>query len=394
MTTSQSGKESKMATTIKCDNCGNEIEITEAIKKELEQKILAETEIKHKEEVKRVREEALASAKQEATEKVQKEFELKIRIAKEESEENGKQVKELQGQVSTLIKDLREAKDAEGKIKIDYEKKLLEEQDRIKRLARNEADDEYGLKLAQKDKQMSDLEKKLKEAQRKAQQNSQQSQGEIMEVTLEDLLRKEFPMDDIEEVPKGKKGADVIQRVKTQSGFACGTIIWESKNTQKWSQSWVQKLVDDQRAAKAEIAVLVSQDIPDSASPFGICERVWVSDFRSAIGLAYALRQKLVDVRGAQDLSKGKSTKAEIVYDYLISNDFKQKIEVWIEYFVSRKEEIDKERVYFSKKWEKEEKSIHRVIENTAGIYGDLQGLIGNALPKINYLELPEGKEK
>ncbi|HRO64905.1 MAG TPA: DUF2130 domain-containing protein, partial [Candidatus Dojkabacteria bacterium] len=157
-----------------------------------------------------------------------------------------------------------------------------------------------------------------------------------------------------------------------------------------WSQQWVAKLKEDTRTLKADISVLVSSVLPEGIQSFAQIDGVWVCDMKSAIPLAFALRERIIAVRNIQEANKGKATKAEVVYNYLISNDFKQRIEVWIEYFKSRKEELDIEKRYFMKKWDKEDKNIMKVLHNTAGMYGDLQGLIGTALPKVQYLELPE----
>jgi len=401
-----------MATTIKCEQCGNVIEITDAIRKELEAKVLQETQAKHDAEIKalkekqeqleeqkqkeieQVKQEISESAKKDAIEKVRKEYDAKINSTKEESEEREKQNQELQKQVSDLIKQLRESKDTEGKLKIQFEKQLLDEQDKIKQGAKKEAQEELSLQIAQKDKMLEDLKKQLQEAQRKAQQGSQQLQGEVQELALEDQLKQAFIYDEVSEVPKGINGADVIQTVRTNFGTSCGTIVWESKNTKAWSQQWVTKLKEDTRTLKADISVLVSSVLPEGIQSFAQIDGVWVCDMKSAIPLAFALRERIIAVRNIQEANKGKATKAEVVYNYLISNDFKQRIEVWIEYFKSRKEELDTEKRYFMKKWDKEDKNIMKVLHNTAGMYGDLQGLIGTALPKVQYLELPESVEE
>ncbi len=397
-----------MATTIKCEQCGNVIEITDAIRKELEAKVLQETQSKHDAEIKalkekqeqleeqkqkeieQVKQEISESAKKDAIEKVRKEYDAKITSTKEEAEEREKQNQELQKQISELMKQLRESKDTEGKLKIQFEKQLLEEQDKIKQGAKKEAQEELSLQIAQKDKMLDDLKKQLLEAQRKAQQGSQQLQGEILELELEEILKQSFIYDEITEVPKGINGADVIQIVKTNFGVSCGTIVWESKNTKAWSQQWISKLKSDTRKLKGDISVLVSSVLPEGIKSFGQMEGVWVCDMKSAIPLAFALRERIIAVKNAQEANKGKATKAEIVYEYLISNEFKQRIEVWIEYFKSRKDELETEKRYFMKKWDKEDKNIMKVLQNTAGMYGDLQGLIGTALPKVQYLELPE----
>ncbi|MBP9759378.1 DUF2130 domain-containing protein [Candidatus Dojkabacteria bacterium] len=401
-----------MATTIKCNKCGNEIEVSEAISKELEAKVLQETKVKHQAEIQTILDkqklqeqqnelkienlkiEITEKARSEAIDKVRKEYDAKINSTKEEAEANEKQNRDLQKQISELMKDLRESKNTESKLKIEFEKQLLEEQDKIKQGAKKEAEDELGLKLAQKDKQLKDLENQLKEAQRKAQQGSQQLQGEVLELVLEDQLKQAFIFDEVSEVPKGINGADIIQVVKSNFGIASGTIVWESKNTKSWSQQWVTKLKEDTRTLKADISILVTSVLPEGINTFGQIDGIWVCDMQTAIPLAATLRERIIAVNNVKEANKGKATKAEVVYNYLISNDFKQRIEVWIEYFRSRKEELDKEKAYFMKKWEKEEKNISKILQNTAGMYGDLQGLIGTALPKVQYLELTDGENK
>ncbi len=376
--------------TIKCNKCGNEIEISEAIKSELEGKIIKEINEKHEKEIEDIKHKVSENAKKQAIDKVRKEYDSRIKITKEESAEQEKQNKELQEQASDLIKQLRETKNNKDKLKIEYEKKLLDEQDKIKQEAKKETTDEMNLKMSEKDKKLTDMTKQLQEMKRKMEQGSQQAQGEIFELKLEDKLKNKFPYDEIKKVPKGINGADIIQIVKTPTGTKCGTIVWESKNTKSWSKSWISKLKDDQRKLKAEIAILISIVIPENINHFGPMENIWVSDYQSSISLVYALREQLIKIKNTEQANRGRTTKAETVYNYLVSNEFKQRVEVWIEYFKNRKSQIDKERMYFNKKWGKEEKDVLKVMTNTAGIYGDLQGLSDESLPKIDYLELPE----
>lgn len=384
-----------MATTIKCNICGNEIEITEAIRSELEAKVLRETELKHKEEIELIKKEgelSLIKAKETADklalEKVRKEFEIKIKNDEEEKSKLNEQVQKSQTEQGELLKQLREARDAEGKMKVEYQRKLLEEQDAIKADAKKEAEEELNLQIALKDKKLFDAQKQIKELERKIQQGSQQMQGEVQELILEDMIKQSFPFDEIKEVPKGINGADVIQIVRTQNGLVCGAIVWESKNTKAWSNGWVQKLIEDQRELKAEIAVLVSSVLPEGINGFGVLDKIWVSDLKSCLGLAMALRAQLIGIKTAREIDKGKSTKAEVVYNYLTSNDFKQRIEVLVEYIRNRNEDIHKEKMYYNKRWEKEEKELQKIMGSTAGIYGDLQGIIGQALPKVKSLEI------
>lgn len=404
-----------MSQTITCPNCKESIEISKAITGEIEDRIIREHEQKHKDEISRLLQEKESlveesnkklaelkitlekDMKAEILDKVQQEYTLKIESIQADASLQEKQNKELREQLTELLKQNREMKTRDEVREIEYQKKLIEEQDLIKIRAKQEVLEQTQLQMAQKDKQLDDLRKQLNEAQRKAEQGSQQTQGEVQETFLEDLLKAEFPYDEIKEVPKGVEGADVIQIVKTNYGTVCGTIVWESKNTKAWSQSWVTKLKADQRMLKAEVAVIVSKILPENIRLFGNIEGVWVADLSVSLGIATVLRQQIIQIFNAKLVTANMSSKAEIVYDYLTSNNFKQRIEVWVEYFKQRREEIDKERAYFIKKWEKEDKSILQIFNNTAGIYGDLQGLIGSALPKVSYLELdnkPESEEE
>ncbi|OGM29467.1 hypothetical protein A2630_00530 [Candidatus Woesebacteria bacterium RIFCSPHIGHO2_01_FULL_44_10] len=348
----------------------------------------------HEQELEDVRRQTAEISRKEAEEKIRKELKSQITASNEESKAREDQNKELQDQVKELLKQMRELKDDRDKLGIEYEKKLLEGQDKIKQDAKKEAQDELNLRIAEKDKKLQDAEKQILELQRKIQQGPQNLQGEVQELELQEILSVEFPFDEIKEVPKGVSGADVLQTVKSQTGEVCGTIIWESKRTKTWGSDWIQKLKDDQRMIKADLAILVSTVLPQNVSSIGIIDGVTICELRMAVSIAQLLRQQLMKVHSAQVANDGKATKAEIVYNYLISNEFRQRIEVWVEYFKDRQEKINRERIYFNKKWQEEEKSIQKVITNTAGIYGDLQGLIGNALPKVSYLELPDSTEE
>ncbi len=418
-----------MAQKIKCPECGFEFLPDEALSHQLEEKYRLEYESKQKqkdqefiekekalnekeqkletvkqdlvgvvnkqvaEKLKTEKLEIEKKAKEEASEKAQKEYSEKLENIKADGEERDKQNKELRDQISDLMKQLREMKAKDEQRDIEYQKKIMEEESNIKDKAKQEAMEESRLQIAQREKQLDDLKKQLAEAQRKAEQGSQQTQGEVLELELEELLKQQFIYDEIIPVPKGDNGADVIQKVKNSFGKVCGTIVWESKRTKNWTESWIPKLKDDLRREKGDIAVIVSTALPDEIKNFGIREGVMVASFNSVIPLTTILRKQLIDLYNAKSSSEDKGKKSEIVYNYLISNDFKQRIEVWLEYFTSRQKEINTEKAYFTKKWEKEEKSIQKIYLNTSGIYGDLQGLIGTALPKIEMLELPEESE-
>jgi hypothetical protein len=172
-------------------------------------------------------------------------------------------------------------------------------------------------------------------------------------------------------------------------GQGCGAILWESKRTKNWSDAWLAKLRNDQRAAKAEIAVLVSSTMPKEIETFGQIDGVWVTEPRLALPLVIALRQSLIEIANTRQFQEGQETKMELVYRYLTGPRFKHRIEAIVEKFADMQADLDKERKAMTRLWAKREMQIQGVIESTVGMYGDLQGIAGRALPAIEGLELP-----
>lgn len=248
---------------------------------------------------------------------------------------------------------------------------------------------EYLSKELQHKKIVSDLKKQLGDIKRKLEQSSQQAQGEVFELELKKLLKNTFPADVIQPIAKGKLGADIVQKINDPNGHHCGTIIWELKNTKGWQKAWLPKLRVDQRREKAEIAVLVSSVLPKRMNTrFGHIAGVWVADFSVAMGLAAALRMNLIEISHLRSAEKGKTAKMEIIYQYLMSTEFKQRIEAIVEAFISMKDELNKEKERTHKNWAKREKNLELVLQNITGMIGSIQSLVPT-FPKIKRLELP-----
>ena len=330
---------------------------------------------------------------QQLKEKIQREMDLKIKDTENESEELKKEKQQLQQQMLDTSKLVRQMRSELEQKNLEVERKLAEGQDKIRFDAQKRADEEYQLKMLEKDKKINDAMKMVEDYKRKLEQGSQQTQGEVLELQIEEMLRREFPLDDIKEVPKGKFGADLIQTVRSRSGEVCGTIVWELKRTKVWNNEWVQKLKNDQREIKAEVAVIISEVLPPEFKVFGNREGIWVGNYPSVLGLAVLLRKSLVDVSLAKSSSIGKKEKMEIMWEYLTSVEFKQRVEAIIEVFSAMQGDIEKEKIWFKKKWEKQESSIRRVIDNTAGMYGNLESIMGKALPSVKGLDDMEEDE-
>jgi hypothetical protein len=370
---------------IKCPHCNQLFEPTDAYKHELEEKLAKEILVKHQEE--------LEAAKKDALKKAQEETFKDLKDKEEQISALTKRAQDAEQQELKIRKEKRDLEEAKQKFEVEKQRQLDEEREKIKAQASKEARDQSSLILAQEKKKNEDAQKQILELQRKLQQGSQQSQGEVLELELEALLKKEFPTDIISEVKKGQRGADVVQEVIDKQGRNCGVILWESKNA-KWNANWVATLKENQRQAKAQIAVLVATETPPEIETYIYQDGVWTVTRKMALPLALALRFNLVSVNHEKIINVNKSQKAEILYQYITSTDFKHRIEAIVETFADMQNTIETEKRWFTSKWAKQEKQIRRVVDNTIGMRADLEGLVGNALPVVDYLELPDPKSE
>lgn len=414
--------------TITCPNCKAEIRLTESLaapllaatRQQFEQQLAQkDADVAKREQGVRAQEKQLAEARRGLDEQVSAQVAEQLKaertrlIAEEarkakqaaaaELEGKTREVTELQEVLKSrdeklaaaqqaqaeLIKKQRALDDARRELELTVEKRVQEGLAAVRSQARQEAEDGLKLKVMEKDQTIASMQQKIEELKRKAEQGSQQLQGEVQELELENLLRAKFPFDAIEPVPKGEFGGDVLQRVVSQGGQSCGTLLWEFKRTKNWSDGWLAKLRDDQRSAKAEVAILVSHALPKGVETFEVVDGVWVTHPRAALPVATILRHTLLQVSMARQVSEGQQTKTEMVYQYLTGPRFRQRVEAIVEAFSSMQEDLDKERKAIMKQWAKREEQIERVMGATVGMYGDLQGIAGKSLQEIAGLEFP-----
>lgn len=296
---------------------------------------------------------------------------------------------EAQQAQADLIRKQRELEDAKREVELTVAKRVEESLSVVRDQARKEGEEGLKLKVLEKEQTISSMQTRIEDLMRRSEQGSQQLQGEVQELELESLLRATFLHDSIEPVAKGEYGGDALQRVITPLGQTCGTILWESKRTKNWSDGWLPKLREDQRAVKAEIAVLVSRVLPKGVETFGLIDGVWVTNPRSAIAVALALRYSLIEIANARQASEGQQTKMELVYQYLTGPRFRHRVQAIVEKFTDMHDDLDKERKTMTRLWAKREEQIRGVIDSTAGMYGDLQGIAGKTLQEIEGLSLP-----
>jgi hypothetical protein len=296
---------------------------------------------------------------------------------------------EAQKAQAELIRKERELDDARREMDLTVEKRVQESLSAVRDKASREAEAGLKLKLTEKEQTITGMQRQIEELKRKAEQGSQQLQGEVQELELESQLKAKFPYDTIQPVPKGRLGGDILQQVVNPLGNHCGTLLWECKRTKNWSDGWLAKLREDQRAAKADLAVIVSAVVPKGLDGFDFIDGIWIVEPRFAIPVAIALRQSIVELAGVRQTREGLQTKMGMVYEYLTGPMFRQRVEAIVERFSEMHEDLDKERRAIMRLWAKREEQIRGVIDSTAGMYGDLQGIGGKAFREIEGLEIP-----
>ena len=413
--------------TIICPNCKTEIRLNESLaaplleatRQEFQSRLAQkDAEVATKEQSIRDKEKILAETKRNLDEQIAEQVESQLksersRIISEESkraklaasaELDGKtreladlqevlksrdeKLAEAQKAQAELIKKQRELDDAKRELDLTVEKRVQESLSDVRTQAKREAEEGLKLRVMEKDQTIAAMQQKIEELKQKSEQGSQQLQGEVQELELENLLRAKFPFDAIEPVPKGEFGGDVLHRVVGSSGQSGGTILWEFKRTKNWSDAWLVKLRDDQRTAKAEIAVIVSQVLPKGVETFEMIDGVWITHPRAALPVAMILRQSLLELSLARQVTEGQQTKTEMVYQYLTGPRFRQRVEAIVEAFSTMQEDLDKEKRNIMKQWSKRAEQIERVMGATVGMYGDLQGIAGKSLQEIECLEM------
>ncbi len=316
----------------------------------------------------------------------QKDAELKE--ARKIAADRETRLKEAQKAQADFSRRERELEDERRELALTVETQVRAGLDSERDKARRAAEEVLGLKVREKEEQINGMQRQIEELKRRAEQGSQQLQGEAQELQLEEMLRRKFPGDIFDPVPKGEFGGDLLHRVMSPSGQSCGTILWEAKRTKNWSDGWLPKLRDDQRAAHADVALIVSHALPKGVQSFDLMDGVWIAEPKCAMPVAIAIRQTLVQVAGSKLASEGQQTKTTLVYEYLTGPRFRRRVEAIVERFGDMQFDLDRERKAITKSWAKREQQIRAVIEATAGMYGDLQGIAGRSLAEIDGLDI------
>jgi hypothetical protein len=302
--------------------------------------------------------------------------------------ERDDQVAALRSEQLELRKERERLKDDKAALALEVQKQVDALVQQRESVVRAQEQARAQLDKAELQKKLDDAGEQLAAAQRRMEQGSQQLQGEVLELAIEEGLRRTFPLDTIEEVKKGQRGGDVLQHVTTRSGQTAGTILWETKRAKDWSPQWTSKLKEDMRACGAAVGILVTmpgalpKEWPESAY-FALHEDVWVTQPSCALGIAEALRVGLIDLHRQRAVSAGKGEKMEALYDYLTSPQFAQKLKAVYETFKKMREELESEKSVTMQRWSRREKQLQAGMTQLLSIGGEIQGLAQQDLPML-----------
>jgi hypothetical protein len=413
---------SRASNQIECPNCGHDIDVNEILYHQVDEQLkkkyndeLAQqrSEFQGRLGELKTEREKLEVDKSELDAKVNETIKqrlsaetkrLRTTIKLEFETAQSEELKTLQqeiGEKATQLKDFnktraenerlkREKDELKHNIEADSEKKLNEmitaERGKIRKLE----EDRSKMKLAEREKVIEQLNDQLKEAQRKAEQGSMQLQGEVQELAVEDWLANLFPLDTVEEIKKGARGADCLQIVNTRSRQNCGTIYYESKRTKGFQPGWIEKFKQDMREKNVDVGVLVTESMPSDMPRLGLRDGIWICTFEDFKSLCVVLRESIIRLSNAITAQDNKGDKMGMLYDFLTGNEFRLQVEAIVEGFTQMQADLESEKRSLAGIWKKRERQIQKVLLNTTNMYGSVKGIAGNAIQRVELLELPD----
>ena len=409
---------------IACPNCGHLIDVQDILYHQVEEELkkkfredlaternryqdklnaLAE-EREQFEEEKRRQQERVAETVRERLQAEEKRLQAEIRTRIEE-EQSGtlKSLQEELNQKSAQLREFNRAKaeierlkrekdEMKEAIEAESERKLSETLSAEREKIRKSEEEKSRMKLFEQEKIIEQLRKDIKETQRRAEQGSMQLQGEVQELAIEEWLAAAFPLDTIEEVKKGARGADCVQIVNTRTRRNCGTIYYESKRTKGFQEGWIEKFKTDIRERGADMGVLVTESMPADMERMGLRDGIWICSFEEFRGLCVVLRESVIRLSSAVATQENKGDKMGMIYDYLTGNEFRLQVEAIVEGFSQMREDLEAEKRAMQGIWKKREKQIEKVLLNTTHMYSSIRGIAGNAVQPVTLLELPAGE--
>ena len=377
---------------IACPSCGKKIPLTRALRAEIETSLKAEFSERERElrgEFARALEADRERAEKDGVKKAEQKLANDLQALREQVREQAGELEDARRVELALRKREQALERKQADLEVTIARTMADERAKIVTETEERAAEAHRLKDAEKERQFADMRRQIEDLKRKADQGSQQLQGEAGEDEIEAILRQAFPMDEIGGIGQGVRGADVHQVVVDARGARRGSILWECKNARNWSDGWIAKLKADQRSLRADVAVLVTAALPKDCRRFTIIDGVLVTDFACAGALGAVVRGNLLELAQARNAAIQKHDTLELLHRYLCGVEFRQRVEAIVDAFTKMRQELEQERRAAERAWARRAKQIDAVTFNVSGMYGDLQGLVPS-LPRIAPLELSE----
>lgn len=414
-------------TRITCPKCGHEFNVEDVLAQQIEEKYRnemnksiskiqeeftqkenaikqKETEIREQQAnidhlvAEKLKEESVKATKQLKTQ-FEKQYEQQLKTLSEEAESAKTEISNLKTARIENEQLKRKLKDQEQDLALKYEQTLSDKLKQETETIQKRESERVELKIKERDELIGSLKKQVEEMSRKAEQGSMQVQGEVQELAIEEILRNMFPVDLVEEVGKGIKGADVIHTVRNRFGVDCGKILYESKRTKTFVNDWIPKLKADALTVKADVLVIITEALPEEIEKIGQKDGVWICSFFDFKGLVIVLRESLLKISEAFSSQTNKGEKMQMLYDYLTSNEFMMQISAIIEGFSDLQDSYIREKRAMERIWKEREKQLQKVLLNTNHFIGSVKGIAGTSIPQLkeigpkdNILELPENE--
>jgi len=414
-------------TRITCPKCGHEFNVEDVLAQQIEEKYRnemnksiskiqeeftekenaikqKETEIREQQAnidhlvAEKLKEESVKATKQ-LKNQFEKQYEQQLKTLSEEAEYAKTEISNLKTAKIENEQLKRKLNDQEQDLALKYEQTLTDKLKQETETIQKRESERVELKIKERDELIGSLKKQVEEMSRKAEQGSMQVQGEVQELAIEEILRNMFPVDLIEEVGKGIKGADVIHTVRNRFGVDCGKILYESKRTKTFVNDWIPKLKADALTVKADVLVIITEAMPEGIEKIGQKDGIWICSFFDFKGLVIILRESLLKISEAFSSQTNKGEKMQMLYDYLTSNEFMMQISAIIEGFSDLQDSYIREKRAMERIWKEREKQLQKVLLNTNHFIGSIKGIAGTSIPQLkeigpkdNILELPENE--
>src|SRR6266550_2089758 len=340
---------------ITCPKCSYKFALDEALNRDIELEVRKQLS----EEFKKKESELRRQLTKEAADKADRNStELQIKL-----EAQARELKEAREHERALLRKTAELEEQAEKAELEAQRRLAAERETIRKAAQDQVLEEHRLKDAEKNKQLDDMRRQIEDLKRKAEQGSEKLQGDIQEMEL--------------------------QKVMTDSSQLCGTILWESKRVRNWSDRWIDKLIEDKQAAKADVAVIVTDALPEHVQHMGGVRGVLLTTFSLAACLAETLRVNMALLGQTRLALSGQDDQKSRVFQYFTSPQFHERMATIADQFQQMQTDLTREKAAMNRSWAKREKQIETIVSSTAKFTGELQALSGSSLPALPQFALP-----